>query len=149
MGNGYLRIELHVPSSPEAIEAVAEGLVGLNCWLLQQAHAQGMDIPNLYDSEIRYRREAPGEEWWESITDVMGVHGIGYGDCEDLAALRAAELRYYEGELARVRIGRTSRGSYHAIVQRADGTLEDPSRILVEKEQAEERAARRRRNRKG
>ena len=132
-----LHVEIHVPPVPEAIEAIAEGLVGLNCWMLQEMEERGFVVPLLYDSGVRYRRERPGEEWWESITDIMGVHGDGEGDCEDLSAIRAAELRYYYGEPARVRIGRTRRGSFHAVVERGDGTIEDPSRILVEMEARE------------
>lgn len=131
----FLKVELHVPSDPAAIEAIAEGLVGLNCYLLQAAEAQGIDVPPLYESGVRYRREAKGTEWWESITDILGVHGIGEGDCEDLSALRAAEYRYFDGIPARVRILRTRRGSFHAVVELPDGTIEDPSRILVEQEQ--------------
>lgn len=133
-----LRIEIRVPPTPAAIEAVAEGLVGLNFWMLQEMDARGFDVPLLYDSGVRYRRESVGSEWWESISDVMHVGAEGEGDCEDLAAWRAAELRYFYGEPARVRIGRTSRGSFHAVVERGDGTIEDPSRILVQLERAEQ-----------
>lgn len=143
--SGWMKVEIHVPSTPEAIEAVAEGLVGLNCYLLDAAAKRGIRLPRLYESGIRYRRELPGHEWWESITDVVGIHGIGEGDCEDLAAIRAAELRYYDGEAARVRIGKTARGSFHAIVEHEDGTLEDPSRILVDQEHDEYVAAQTRR----
>ena len=55
---------------------------------------------------------------------------VGEGDCEDLAGYRAAELRMV-GEPARVKIVPTSRGSYHAIVERGDGSLEDPSRLAL------------------
>lgn len=133
-----LRIEIHVPPIPAAIEAVAEGLVGLNFWMLQEMDERGFDVPMLYESGVRYRRESAGEEWWESISDVMHVGAVGEGDCEDLSAWRAAELRYFYGEPARVRIGRTKRGSFHAVVERGDGTIEDPSRILVELERAED-----------
>lgn len=130
-----LHVRIAVPPIPEAIEAVAEGLVGLNCVLMGLAADRGVVVPPLYESGIVYRREPPGREWWESSLDILGVVQRRSGDCEDLAAYRAAELRL-EGEWARVVIERTSRGSFHAVVERADGTIEDPSRVLVDQERA-------------
>ncbi len=131
-----LQVRIHVPPIPEAIEAVAEGLVRLNVALMRFADERGIELPPLYESGITYRREPRGREWWQSADDVRGLATKRSGDCEDLAAYRAAELRYYEGELARVVIERTARGSFHAVVSREDGTIEDPSRILVEQEHA-------------
>jgi hypothetical protein len=129
-----LKVEIHVPPVPAAIEAVAEGLTGLNFWIMTEMEKRGTPLPRLYDSGIRYRRESAGREWWESISDALQVHGGGEGDCEDLSAIRAAELRFLYGEPARVRIGKTSRGSFHAVVQRGDGSIEDPSRIINDRE---------------
>jgi len=131
-----LHVRINVPPIPAAIEALAEGLVRLNVVLLEHADRRGVELPELYESGIRYRREPAGREWWENAADVIGVVADRSGDCEDLAALRAAELRYYDGEdEARVRIIRTSR-AFHAIVERADGSREDPSRILLAQERA-------------
>lgn len=131
-----LHVRINVPPFPAAIEAVAEGLVLLNMVLMEHADERGVELPPLYSTDVRYRREPKGREWWESAADVLGVVTKRTGDCEDLAAFRAAELRYYEGEDAYVRIVPTSRGSFHAVVERGDGSLEDPSRILVEQERA-------------
>lgn len=131
-----LHVRIKVPPIPEAIEALAEGLVRLNVALMRYADARGVELPPLYGSGITYRREPRGREWWETAEDVASVATKRSGDCEDLAAMRAAELRFYEGEIARVRILRTSRGSFHAVVEREDGSLEDPSRILVDEEMA-------------
>jgi hypothetical protein len=136
-----LHVRIMCPPIPEAIEALAEGLVRLNVALMRFADEKGVELPPLYESGIKYRREPTGREWWESADDVVGLAAKKSGDCEDLAAYRAAELRYYEGEVARVAILRTSRGSFHAVVEREDGTLEDPSKILVEEER-DMRAAR-------
>lgn len=129
-----LHVRINVPPIPEAIEAVAEGLVRLNVALMRFGDERGVELPPLYDSGIVYRREPRGREWWETADDVAALATKRSGDCEDLAAYRAAELRYWDGELARVVIIRTRRRTFHAIVEREDGTLEDPSRILVEQE---------------
>ncbi len=46
-------------------------------------------FPPLYESGIRYQREEETEDWL-SLPDLFS---LGYGDCEDLACARAAELR--------------------------------------------------------
>jgi hypothetical protein len=130
-----LHVRIDVPPVPAAIESIAEGLVQLNLWMLEAAEVAGVEPPSLYDSGIRYRREPHGREHWQSAAEVTSVGG---GDCEDLAAFRVAELRYYDGDPgARVRVVRTPRGSFHAIVQRGDGSYEDPSRILLDQEHDE------------
>jgi len=57
------------------------------------------------------------------------TYARGGGDCEDLAAWRAAELRI-AGEPARVVVVRSAPGVLHAVVRRANGRIEDPSRRL-------------------
>jgi len=128
-----IHVRIQVPPIPEAIEALAEGLVRLNVVLMAFADQRGVELPPLYESGIRYVREVKGEEWWENAIDVIGVVADRTGDCEDLASYRAAELRYFDGELARVRVKRTRRG-FHAVVERGDGTFEDPSRIALKLE---------------
>lgn len=126
-----LSVRVNVPPVPAALEALAEGLVRLNVWYLEEFSARGADLPPLYRSGARYRREPVGQEWWESAADLVGVLTRGTGDCEDMSAFRTAELRFTgEDEDARVKIVRTSR-AFHAVVQRGDGSIEDPSRILV------------------
>lgn len=129
-----LHVRIDVPPIPEAIEAVAEGLTRLNVALMRFADERGVELPPLYGSGMVYRREPRGREWWENAEDVASLSTKRSGDCEDLAAYRAAELRYWDGELARVAILRTARGTFHAVVLREDGTLEDPSRILHDEE---------------
>lgn len=123
-----LTVGIDVPRTPETLEAVAEALTAVNFILMRALADNGLEVPPLYSTGVVYRREPPGREWWETVLDVIRT---GEGDCEDLSAFRAAELRYREGEPARVRIYRTPRRTYHAVVERADGTIEDPSRILV------------------
>jgi hypothetical protein len=129
-----LHVRINVPPHPGALEALAEGLVRLNVWLFAYADDHDRAAPMLYESGVVYRREPSGREWWETSRDVIGIAAHRTGDCEDLAAYRVAELRYVFNEPARVRVVRNSRGNFHAVVQRADGSMEDPSRILLDAE---------------
>lgn len=118
-----LRISMVLPSSTGGISAVLEGLTGFNyAWMTAQGGA-----PLLYESGVVYRRERAGNDDWLTAPQLLEK---GYGDCEDVATYRAAELRC-EGEPARAIAIRTRRGKFHAVVQRADGAIEDPSLILL------------------
>lgn len=134
-----LHVRIECPPIPGAIEALAEGLVRLNVALMEHAAERGVEAPYLYDTDVRYRREPAHQEWWETADDIIGVINKRSGDCEDLAAYHAAWLRAFEGELARVKIIRTDRGTFHAVVEREDGSIDDPSRTMVEQEQAQKR----------
>lgn len=138
-----LHVRIEVPPFPEAIEAVAEGVVLLNCVLFESAAHNGVQMPSLYDTSVVYRREPPGREWWETARDVLGVTSDKSGDCEDLANYMSAWYRVFTGEDASTLILRTSRGTFHAVVLHEDGSVEDPSRILVQLERERKRAARR------
>lgn len=90
------------------------------------------DTPPLYLSGVRYSRE-PREvrgrvELWDSVPVVLAQ---GWGDCDDLAAWRAAELSL-SGVYALpvlVEVAPFS-GRYHVVVWRSDGQWEDPSARL-------------------
>jgi hypothetical protein len=126
-----LHVRVDVPPHIGAIEAMAEGLVRLNEWYMEQGLDNGLELPSLYETNVVYRREPPGQEWWESAQDVLSLTTHKSGDCEDLAAYMAAWYRVMEGEDVRVKVIRTKRKTYHAIIEFADGEEEDPSRILV------------------
>lgn len=126
-----LHVRLDIPPVPRLLEAAAEGLVQTNVALMEMASEHGVELPPLYESGIVYRPEPSGREWWETAHDLLDVVPDRSGDCEDLAAYRAAELRFYHGEDARVAIVTTPRGSFHAIVEHEDGELEDPSRMVL------------------
>ena len=92
---------------------------------------------SLYDSGIRYVEEPPGRDDWQDIAETLERQE---GDCEDLACWRVAELRVRLGERAATHVvtvqdlpdPRTGDvvTTYHIAVRRADGRLEDPSRLL-------------------
>ena len=94
------------------------------------------DTPNLYNANVRYLAEPDGVDEWQDIPDTIRRRS---GDCEDLACWRVAELRVRFGERAArpnitVDLLPDSKGrkitTYHIRVLRADGRIEDPSRLL-------------------
>jgi len=116
----------------EPLEAIAVQLEALTRWnerVLGHFWHAGRPIPPLYESGVRYALEPRGERW----LDCVRVLELGRGDCEDLATWRAAELRLGGDPGAVCMFSARPRGSgrlIHIIVQRGDGTLEDPSRAL-------------------
>jgi len=107
------------------------------------------NTPLLYASGVRYKNEpnftfngAPAEEF-ASIPIVLARK---WGDCDDLAPWRCAELIHREGEHAKIRVqwrarrnanGTRGRKYFHIVVRRAkkdrfcnDDLIEDPSALL-------------------
>ena len=85
--------------------------------------------PLLYGSGVRYLREPPGTDNWQDIPRTLELKS---GDCEDLAAWRAAELIVHGDARAHCELRTYADGGvtfYHVITVRGDGTPEDPSRI--------------------
>jgi hypothetical protein len=85
--------------------------------------------PGIYSSGVRYQREPEGIEDWQSIPAMLVSR---FGDCEDLACWRTAELRQ-QGIAANPafyfrRIGQTL--LYHIVVRLPNGQTEDPSAKL-------------------
>ncbi len=110
-----------------ALIAMLEALIAINeGYLIERP-----DTPELYASGIPYVEEPVGRDHWQDIPRTLKVR---VGDCEDLACWRIAELRVRNAELAaRPYVKSTLHNGkvvYHVAVQRADGQLEDPSRIL-------------------
>lgn len=91
----------------------------------------GRQLPSIYNKgwNIKYIKEPKGNEDWLDIPKIINNGG---GDCEELSAWRAAELRCH-GVKASPDIFPSGRG-YHVVV-RIKGTkgvdkIEDPSKIL-------------------
>jgi hypothetical protein len=110
-----------------ALVQLLEALTAVNsAYLLEHART-----PLLYESGVRYEEEPPGRDEWQDIPETLARR---VGDCEDLGCWRLAELRVREREQASPFIKRSvvgpARTVYHVAVRRADGRLEDPSRIL-------------------
>src|SRR5688572_10784245 len=123
-----IRVEMTIPLP--AMEAAVEGLAAINMSILRTLLEGGKDVPRLYEAAIRYRQ--PGKLRWHTLAD---VYDLRKGDCKDLVAVRLAELRYYDCEPATAHVYETTRrGRWHAVVMRADGSIEDPSHILIAQE---------------
>lgn len=88
------------------------------------------DTPLLYESGVRYREEP--KDTIEEFASIPVVLDRMWGDCDDLAPYRCAELLEL-GENASIRIQwrKGPKGRlYHIVVRREDDSIEDPSRIL-------------------
>lgn len=94
--------------------------------------------PPLYASGVRYKNEPVGQRFSglpaEEFALIPVTLARKWGDCDDLAPWRCAEL-IHEGEAAKIRIqwkARPDTGQkyFHIVVRRADGTIEDPSARL-------------------
>ncbi len=86
-------------------------------------------LPLLYQSRVRYQKEpnsGTGVEEWATPWD---VNERGWGDCDDLVIWRVAELRA-QGENATVQVVWIGK-RFHVRVRRANGSVEDPSRVLL------------------
>ena len=94
-------------------------------------------VPPLYRSGVRYQNEP--KKWIiqgapisiEEFACIPVIIQRGFGDCDDLAPWRCAELRR-AGEKAKIRItwktNPVQGGKlFHIVVRRENGTIEDPS----------------------
>jgi len=112
-------------------------LVAINKWQLRQNN-----YPLLYKSGIYYKTEPPAVEWH----DIPTLLRQGFGDCKDLVAYRAAELKHYYNidvkpciKYKDVKYPMIDANGYpydqnviliHVMVLWPDGKIEDPSAIL-------------------
>ncbi len=85
---------------------------------------KGLVAP-LYQSGVRFKAEPPGVE---TFVDALTCKKVGHGDCAHLACWRCAECQQAD-ERASLRI-KWKHPSYHVQVRRANGSIEDPSRLL-------------------
>ncbi len=126
-------VPLFINREPRQMRYSTGALNGLLIGLMLADVAWLMNYPNtpaLYKAGVRYVIEPPGHEKWRSIPAVMANKA---GDCEDLAAWRAGELRQRQNVRAFPRniwrpVGNTLRA--HAFVLLPDGSTEDPSQVL-------------------
>lgn len=109
----------------QRLRIVLDALVRLNLLELKDRR-----YPDLYKSGIRYQREpkTPGRfEHWQTIRDMMNT---GYGDCEDLASARVAQLRMMGVRAVPWLKRRPGSSTWHVVVRYPNGRIEDPSKIL-------------------
>ncbi len=117
---------LHAESREAVLRHLLEALIEANVAYLEARP----ETPWLYESGVTYEEERFDRDDWNDIPETLVVK---VGDCEDLAAWRIAELRMRAHEDARPHVTFDQRGArvtYHVTVRRADGRIEDPSRVL-------------------
>jgi hypothetical protein len=128
-----IRVQLASPQIRKSAKLFAEtvrcllgALVAVNRITLKSDSS----IPPLYKANVVYKREPKGQE---TFNDITVIRYLGHGDCAHLAAWRVAELRN-SGENADLRIAwkvtRRGKRLFHVQVRRADGRIEDPSKLL-------------------
>lgn len=100
-------------------------LVFLNRLLIQQKL-----VGPIYSSGVVYRHEPPGVE---EFADALTCTQRGWGDCDDLAAWRVAELNEM-GIAATLRFEaapvRRRDWLVHCVVALPDGSREDPTKLV-------------------
>lgn len=103
----------------------SEMLVRLNLKFLKRMRGR---VPRLYASGVRYKREPrPVIEKFQRIPSILRARS---GDCEDLAAWRCAELRFFDGVHAVPWIINPRPRLFHVQVRLPNGRIEDPSAKL-------------------
>jgi hypothetical protein len=142
-------------ASPVVIAGIANGraewiawlnaLVILNYGLLKANALTGNRLPALYHSGVIYQAEERSGQKPEHFDPCTVVYARGWGDCDDLAAWRCAEL-ILSGVEARIDLHETPRSKpaarrYHVLVVLPDGTTEDPSMICLENKTRTQRAS--------
>lgn len=120
-----MRINVAVPEAhvtKPVIDATLEGVTRLDEALIESGTPTFREAVD----RVRWKPEPPGDEHFDHAAKVLGR---GWGDCDDLAPWHAASLRVTgedPGALAVVR--RSGPTRWHAVVQRSDGSFDDPSR---------------------
>jgi hypothetical protein len=110
--------------SAPVLDAALESVTRLNEDLL--AEGQVPEFRRALRSHgIAWRPEPPGAEHFDHAQTVLGRR---HGDCDDLAPWHAASLRHTgEDPDATAIVVKSGPKRWHAVVQRGDGQIDDPS----------------------
>lgn len=121
-----MRINVAIPEAhvrKPVLDAALETVTRLNEDLIRSGVSPTSD--QLISAGARWKPEPPGDEHF----DHGGIlRSRGHGDCDDWAPLHAATLRVTgEDRGARAVVRKSGPKRWHALVQRSDGTIDDPS----------------------
>lgn len=121
-----MRIRVSVPEehvSPHVVNAALEAVTRLDEQLIQSGKSP--TASQLIDAGATWRPEPPGDECFDHGGTIATR---GWGDCDDWAPLAAAEHRVRGTDPgARAIVIPSGPNTYHAVVERTDGSIEDPS----------------------
>lgn len=124
-----MRLRIAIPEehvTSQVLDAGLETLTRLDERLLKSGHAPPFTDAIKGRNGVRWKPEPPGEEHFDHAAM---VHGRKWGDCDDLAPWKAAELRVTgEDPGATAVVKKSGPRRWHAIVKRSDGSFEDPSK---------------------
>lgn len=122
-----MRINVAVPEAnvnPEVLNAAMEAVTRLNTDLIENRQVPPFRQA-LEQFGIQWKPEPPGQEHFDHAALVVGRRA---GDCDDLAPYHAASLRATgEDPDARAIVVPSGPKRWHAIVERGDGSRDDPS----------------------
>lgn len=120
----FIQIGLEVPWTLDGIRCALAAITTANRCIMREWRASGRHVPALYKSGVRYKRQPP-----ERFLAFPTVLRRGVGDCDQLCAWRAAELR--EAGIDARAVPRMVRpGLMHVVVLLPGGGIEDPSKRL-------------------
>ena len=115
--------EIQRPVSVRQLNVLTRALCALNVdWLRRHPNA-----PTLKASGVRYRTQDIGFEFFKMVPEIIAA---GSGDCDQLAAWRAAEIRVRYGVRAMPEVVQISPRMFHAFVRFPNGRAEDISAHL-------------------
>lgn len=117
--------DIDIDTMGEAIDAALEASAISQVPLIEQGK-----VPDIRDAikkgKVEWKPEPPGDEHFD---DAKTVLSRGWGDCDDLAPWLAASLRASgEAPDARPFVYQSGPKRWHAVVDRGDGKVLDPSR---------------------
>jgi hypothetical protein len=122
-----MRIQVAVPEahvSADVLNAALEPVTRLDEQMIREGRVPPFDRALHYG--VKWKPEPPGGERFDHAGIVMQRR---HGDCDDLAPYHAASLRTSgEDPGARAVVRRSGPNTWHAVVQRSDGTVDDPSK---------------------
>jgi hypothetical protein len=123
-----MRLQIGIPEG-EVDEPILNAALESVTRLDERLVGQGI-VPTFHQAlqshGIQWRPEPPGAERFDHAAKVIKR---GWGDCDDLAPWRAASMRHTgEDPGATAIVVPSGPNKWHAVVQRSDGKMEDPSR---------------------
>lgn len=122
-----MRINVAVPEAhvtAPVLDAALESVTRLNEAMLEKGEVPTFDKALQYG--VKWTPEPPGQEHFDHAKTVMQRK---WGDCDDLAPWHAASLRHTGHDPGAQAVAkRSGPDRWHAVVQRSDGSIDDPSK---------------------